>query len=206
MSLIIDISSNNGQINWDEVKAHDDTLPDGLKIKGVMVKANEGYLCEDKGWKDRAAEAVKRGYPVGYYHFATLNTFKVIEDAEQEANYFLKSLADAPKADMPIALDIETNKVNLPAPQVVLWAKTFFSVLKNAGVTNLALYSGQYFLNSEHFIAKDFEGIKLWVAEYISGTFKLPVGFEDYWAHQYTSEGIIDGIKGHVDISQLKTS
>lgn len=201
--MIIDVSANNGIIDWAAVKKHSDTLPQDQQIKLVMIKANEGYLYADKQAVYNAKQSSKF-FDVGYYHFATLNTLKVIEDAEQEANYFLKSLNDMPEAKGPLALDIETNQAKLTAPQVVLWAKTFFNVLKEAGKTNLALYSGLSFLNSNHFNLQDFPDIKLWVAEYTKGSFTLPAGFPNAWAWQFTCEGQFDGIKGNVDMSKLK--
>lgn len=194
--MIIDVSSNNGMINWSKVKTSQPAP------EGVMVKMNEGYLCADTKAQYNASQAHLVGLPVGYYHFATLNKTDVVADATQEANYFLTSLNDVPAATLPLALDIETNAMKLPAPQVILWAKTFFSVLKQAGKTNLALYSGLAFLNSNHFNISDFPGIKLWVAEYKNGEPVLPQGFPTYWLWQYTGEGSVAGIQGHVDISK----
>ena len=195
--MIIDVSSNNGMINWSKVKTNNPAPT------GAMIKVNEGYLCADSKASYNATQAHLTGIPVGYYHFATLNNPNVVADAEQEANYFLASLNNLPQATLPLALDIETNKINLSVPQVILWAKTFFNILKEAGKTNLALYSGLAFINSEHFVASDFVGIRLWLAEYNNKEQPvLPVGFPDYWLWQYTANGKINGIIGDVDVSK----
>jgi lysozyme len=195
--MIIDVSSNNGMIDWHTV-ANNNPKPEG-----VIIKVNEGYLCADTKAKYNSTQYGLLNIPVGYYHFATLNNANVVADAEQEANYFLTSLNDLTPSTLPLALDIETNKTNLPPAQVVLWAKTFFNVLREAGKTNLALYSGLAFLNQEHFVVGDFPGVKLWVAEYTASALKLPTGFSDYWMWQYSDAATIAGIVGHVDVSKV---
>lgn len=194
--MIIDVSQNNGVIDWSKVKSS------GL-VSGVFIKVNEGYLCSDTKAVYNATQCHLVGLPIGYYHFATLNNPNVIEDATQEANYFLTSLNNLPQASLPLALDIETNKINLSPAQVVLWAKTFIGVLKEAGKTNIALYSGLSFLNEEHFVAADFSGIKLWIAEYTAGALRLPAGFPDYWLWQYSDSGTVPGIIKQVDVSKF---
>lgn len=198
MSLIIDVSSNNSMIDWHKVVSGNPTL------NGVFVKVNEGYLCADSKSRYNATQANLLNIPVGYYHFATLNNTNVVADAEQEANYFLASLNDLPKETLPLALDIETNKANLPHDQVVLWAKTFINVLKEAGKTDIALYSGLSFFNSEHFVKDDFPNVRIWLAEY-NKLLKpiLPKGFDSIWLWQYSCEGKIDGILGNVDLNKL---
>ncbi len=199
MSLIIDVSANNGMIDWHKVTSNNP------KIDGVIIKVNEGYLCADVKAKYNSTQCGLLNIPVGYYHFATLNNNDVVSDATQEANYFLASLNDLTKESLPLVLDIETNKNNLTADKVVLWAKTFIGVLKEAGKTNIALYSGLSFFNSEHFVKEEFFGILIWLAEYNKGVKPvLPKGFDDYWLWQYSCEGKIDGIIGSVDLNKLK--
>lgn len=196
--MILDVSSNNGTIDWHTV------LNNTPKPEGVIIKVNEGYLCADSKAVYNSTQANLLGLPIGYYHFATLNNNNVVADAEQEANYFLTSLNDLPQAQLPLCLDIETNKINLTPDQVVLWAKTFISVLKEAGKTDIALYSGLAFLNSEHFKKEDFFGIKIWLAEYnYQQSPTIPNGFDSIWLWQYTCEGKIDGINGNVDLSKI---
>ncbi len=194
--MMADCSSNNGTIDWAKVKAS------GLVSDGIMIKVNEGYLCADTKATYNATQCHLLGLNIGYYHFATLNNPDVVADATQEANYFIASLSNLPEPTLPLALDIETNKINLPAPQVILWAKTFFKVLREAGKTNLALYSGLSFLSTEHFVSADFVGIKFWIAAYTNKVLKLPVGITDYWMHQYSDAGTIPGIKTNVDLSR----
>lgn len=199
--MIIDVSQNNGDILWDKVK----TNPE--KISLVMVKATEGVGYNDKKCNFNAIKALADGYPVGYYHFASLNNTNVIKDATDEANYFMNQLKGLPKATV-LALDIETNKINLPPDQVILFSKTFFNVLRvrmhEVGTPELWLYSGLSFINSEHLEQKDFQDIKLWLAEY--NTKELPVmpkGWVKLAAWQYSCTGSVLGIKGNVDISKI---
>lgn len=196
--MIIDVSQNNSTIDWHKVTSNNPS------VEGVMIKINEGYLCADSKAQYNATQAHLLNIPIGAYHFATLNNTNIVADAEQEANYFLKSLNDLPPMTLPLALDIETNKANLTPQQVVFWAKTFINVLKEAGKTNIALYSGLSFFNSEHFVKEDFPSIKIWLAEYNKGVNPvLPKGFDSIWLWQYSCEGKIDGIIGNVDLNKL---
>jgi len=193
--MIIDISSNNSNVVWSKVKP---------AILGAMLKANEGVGCMDSKFVYNATQCHLLGIDFGAYHFATLNVPDVVTDATAEANYFIASLSNIPETKLPLALDIETNKMNLPPAQVILWAKTFFNVLREAGKTNLMLYSGLAFFESEHFVAADFPNIKIWIAEYNNGAApKVPVGLPDWYWWQYSDAATVPGITGHVDVSKV---
>jgi GH25 family lysozyme M1 (1,4-beta-N-acetylmuramidase) len=77
-----------------------------------------------------------------------LNTTNDIADAKAEATYFISVIKKAPKPDLPLILDLETNKVGLKKPEVVAWISVFFEEMRKAGYADTALYSYTPFLDS----------------------------------------------------------
>jgi lysozyme len=195
----IDVSHNNGVIDWAKVSKNT------TKVDFAFIKATEGVGYTDSSFMLNANEAKKNGIKIGYYHFASLNTTNNVADAKAEVNYFVSVIKKAPAADLPLILDLETNKVGLDKTQVLEWINTFFSEMKKLGYDNLALYSYTPFLDSnlppKHLLGT----IKLWIAAYVNtATPKLPKGWKEYWIWQYSSKGTVLGIKGNVDLNKTK--
>lgn len=194
----IDVSHNNGLINWELIKQNK------TKIDFVFIKATEGVGYIDSSLKYNAENAVKNGFKIGYYHFATLNRLDVVQDATDEANAFLNSIKDLPKNDLPLVLDIERNTkgIIITKDKFLVWINTFFQVLNQAG-KEYALYSGKYYLDVNLPDKHNLGGVKLWLAQYTIDV-TLPKGWADYWVWQYNSNGTINGIKGNVDVNKTK--
>jgi len=192
--MIIDVSSYQGKIDWDKVKA----TPE---LGGVYIKASEGVNAPDKDFAARIHEVSAKGLSFGFYHFATLNKQDVVSDAISEATYFMQ-LVHPYKATLPYALDIESNPAKLPPDKVLLYIKTFFDTLKKAGIEDYCLYSYTPFLNANLPANHDLGPVKLWLASY-TPKYVLPRGWQTAWLWQYTQAGFINGIKGNVDISKI---
>lgn len=193
----IDISSNNGSIDWNLVAKNP------TKVDFVFIKASEGVGYTDPKLNFNSTEAKRVGLKIGYYHFASLNTLNNVADAKSEAKYFMSVLKNMPKPDLPYILDLETNKVDLEPSDVEEWINTFFAELRTNGFTNVALYSYTPFLNSNLPVKHGLGNVKLWIAAYVNlATPKLPTGWSKYWIWQYSSKGTISGIKGNVDMNK----
>jgi GH25 family lysozyme M1 (1,4-beta-N-acetylmuramidase) len=198
--MIIDLSSNNGVVIWQQTKSNP------TPIEGVILKVNEGngQAFIDSKVSINANGAKQCGYKIGYYHFATLNdAVNVTADAQAEADFFIQCLQTLPKADYPHALDIETNKANLMPLQVLEWINAFFTRLETKGIHDYDIYSYADFLNrnlpSNHDLGAR---IRLWLAGYTAKP-TLPTAWKTAYAWQYTSTGKIMGINGNVDCSKL---
>lgn len=193
----IDVSGNNGAIDWSKVAQNP------TKIDFAFIKATEGVGFTDSTFLTNAKAAKDNGIKIGYYHFATLNKTDNIADAKSEADYFMSVIKKAPAADLPLILDIETNKVMLGKAQVQDWIKTFFAEMAAGGYANTALYSYTPFLDANLPANHSLGGIKLWIAAYVNlAKPKLPNGWSNYWIWQYSSKGAITGIKGNVDLNK----
>lgn len=192
--MIIDVSKWQGKIDWKKVKQ---SHPE---IEGVIIKASEGIGYTDPKMTNNAVEAKKQGFKIGFYHFASLNSADVVNDAKTEAKYFYtvtKSLG----ADMPYVLDIEKNISKIPKDKVLIWIKEFFRELESLGIQDYWLYSYSPFLNENLPINHGLGNIPLWVADY-SEPLVLPKGWSSCVLWQYSSKGAINGIVGNVDLNK----
>ncbi|MCW3105229.1 MAG: hypothetical protein JWO09_3669 [Bacteroidetes bacterium] len=190
----IDVSHNNGTIDWAKVAANP------TKIDFVYIKASEGVGYTDPMFATNAKGAKAAGLKIGFYHFASLNTLNDVPDAKSEADYFMSLIKSAPAADLPYALDIETNKVGLDKAHVLEWINTFFAEMKQGGYNNTILYSYTPFLDSNLPANHNLGNIRLWLAAYVSpARLQLPVGWTQYYIWQNSSTGSVSGITGNVD-------
>lgn len=196
--FLIDISHHQDGINFAELKASINP-----RIDAVIIKATEGSNYVDSKLMFNSFQAKKVGFPIGYYHFGTLNSKEVTKDAEQEAIFFLDTVHKAGPHDLPLVLDIETNKAALSKIEVLAWIKQFFFTLKDHGKENYVIYSSASFLNDNLPDGHGLGNIPLWVAHYTSKPSPaIPHGWSDYWLWQFSQTGRVPGIKGNVDLNR----
>lgn len=189
---VIDISEHNGDINWDAVKK------DG--IDGVILRIGYGYSSEDPYYQiDKAFiknynECRKRNIPIGIYLYSYSDN---IIDSIGEAQRVIDLLADLnitpSDLSLPVFYDLEEFHDNtLPITEM---ADRFCKIIEKNG-----FQAGIYASTSYYNDYLDFNTIKnyyIWVAHYAEKcTYKNP-----YQMWQYTSKGIINGVKGNVDIN-----
>jgi lysozyme len=193
--MIIDLSANNGQVDWEKVKlAH---------LEGCYLKVSEGVGFKDTRLEANALGAQSIGLKIGYYHYATLNSLMVEADAKQEVEYCVGLIKNLPKASLPFALDIEVNKIGLKPTYVIDYIRTFFKTLEAHGIKDYVIYSYGPFLNEYLPPMHGLGTIRLWIATYGSKPF-IPKGWGDYFMWQYDNKGKIPGINGNCDLSKLK--
>lgn len=195
----IDISHHQGNVRFPAL-----ALANDPKVDFVIIKATEGTTYIDPKLKNNAAQAKKEGLSIGYYHFASLNTQNVVADAIAEATFFIKTISTLPTPDLPLVLDIETNKAALTKDQVLLWVKSFFQHLETLGKTDYVLYSYTPFLNSNLPADHGLGNIRLWIAAYTNKPQPvLPKGWAKEWLWQYSAKGKVVGIGGDVDMNKF---
>lgn len=171
----------------------------------VYLKATQGVGYIDPNCKVNATAATKEGLRVGYYHYATLNSSNVEQDAKDEAKAFVKAVATLPDTVLPLALDIEENKAHLGRADVVKWIETFFNELATYGHKDVILYSYTPFLNDNLPVSHNLGGIKLWIAHYTNKPEPtLPYGWSHYHIWQYSAKGKVTGIVGDVDLNRTE--
>lgn len=192
----IDISKHNGVIDWKKVALN---VP---KVDFAFIKASEGQDFIDIRFVRNAEAAKKAGIKIGYYHFASLNTKDYISDAREEARDFVSTMKLAPKADLPPVLDLETNKAMLNRDIVLSWIKFFLDEMKKLGYPDVIIYSYTPFLDENLPKNHGLGDNKLWIAGYVPARrMRIPVGWNKYWAWQFSSEGKVQGISTNTDLN-----
>lgn len=186
-----DISHNQGTVDFEEL---------AKAVDFVYIKATEGNGYVDPKLNENTTNAGRVGLKYGWYHFGTLNNpTNHIEDAKQEAIFFVSKIKQFPAAEMPLVLDLETNKSNLPKIKVLQWINAFYSELAAQGYADYAFYSYTPFMDANLPANHGLGSIKLWVASYTK-KLKLPKGWAKEWMWQYSSIGKLPGVTMNVDL------
>jgi GH25 family lysozyme M1 (1,4-beta-N-acetylmuramidase) len=113
---------------------------------------------------------------------------------------------------LPLVVDLEldpyyqqegtTQCYGLNAPDMVTWIKTFLGDVKALGKTPI-IYTSPSFWHKCTADTTAFGGNPLWLADYGVTNPPLPASWNNYTFWQYTSAGLINGIKGGTDLDYL---
>ncbi|MDE2107517.1 MAG: glycoside hydrolase family 25 protein [Patescibacteria group bacterium] len=187
--LFVDVSEYQGTINWPLVAKY---------FKAAYIKASEGLTWNDPRFQENRADANKYGVHVGAYHFTD------VTNAVAEAEHFVSTIGRVGPRDLKPVLDFEVNPHGLSAVDLRVFTRKFNqTVYAKTGVLPM-FYSYAGFIEGMKFAAPVGNG--LWIAAYGRNDGKeypvyAPAPWKKYQAHQFTSDGVVRGIKGHVDIS-----
>ena len=217
----IDVSEYQKWIDWDSVKAS------GIEFAMIRVGYRgwgSGAIIEDKYFERNIREAKRVGLKVGvYFYSGAINTSEAIEEAQfvinKVRNYSL---------DYPIAFDFEdfenteSRYYKLDKNQRTDISIAFLDMVKRYGYTPMIYGNPNYFNNERYFdTSRLVTQYKVWLAHYYwadsarnqysdfvnflaSGkktgySYENKQGIIDMW--QFSSEGIISGINGRVDLN-----
>ena len=193
--LLIDVSSHNGEIDWDKVK--------GAGIDGVMIRLGyRGYgdatIVEDDCFQKNIAGAKDAGLKVGVYFFSQATT---PEEAIEEAEYVTKKIWGR-GVTLPVAFDMEPfmgneRFINHDIKSKTEMADAFLKVISKFGYEPI-LYGNPTWLTNDVDISKLTE-YPVWLAHYTFST-EWPYAFR-MW--QFTSQGRVSGINGDVDLNLI---
>lgn len=192
-SIGIDVSSHQGQIDWQQVKEA------GVEFVFIRVGrrgTTEGQIYADELAHQNYEGAKEAGLKIGAYFFSQAVTIK---EAEEEAWFVLKEIADW-ELDMPVVFDWEwggegSRTTNLSPSMLTQCNLSFCQIIYNAGFEPMV-----YFNKHQGLEQMDLDTLKwygFWLAMYDSEMlFPYKV---DCW--QYTQTGTVPGIEGNVDLN-----
>jgi GH25 family lysozyme M1 (1,4-beta-N-acetylmuramidase) len=197
MSEGVDISHWQGTINWTSVAAA------GKKF--AYMKATESTDFVDPSYTTNRAQARAAGLLVGAYHFAQPSV--TAGDAVAQADHFIAT-AGLSHGDLLPVLDLErTNGIGTSA--LTQWVQAYMSrILARTGLHAVIYVSPNFWLNymaNTTWFADNGYTV-LWIANWISGVAPTVPGNSwsghgwTFW--QYTSDGIVPGISGRVDLNR----
>ena len=191
--LGIDVSSHQGNIDWQSVRA------DGVEFAFVRA-AYRGYgngnFVEDEKCRANVDGAHAAGVQVGLYVFTqAVNEGEILEEAQAAI-----TVANEKGIELPIVIDVEkvlddSARGNaLSVEERTALVRTFCETVSNAGYTPMIYHNtemGAMMLDLTQLTAYD-----KWFAGY-NKEFYWPY---DYKVWQYTESGSVNGISGDVDL------
>lgn len=182
---LIDVSTHQGKINWEEVKKH---------IDGAIIRCGYGRDIigqDDKRYTENVEACIKYNIPFGVYLYSYA---KDLDGAISEAKHVLRLLDPyKDKISYPVYYDLEEAGTEMGAVERAL---AFGEIIEAEGYW-CGIYANQYWWQT--YLKDGLDRYTKWVAKYsdekpsgISGTY-------DIW--QYSSKGSVPGIKGNVDMN-----
>ena len=183
----IDVSHHQGAINWDMVA----TDPN---VSFVYIKGTESSSHVDDEYQRNIREAKRLGIPVGTYHFFSPKASGLVQFENFSSNI------DFNMQDLIPVVDVEhRGRVSLALFHTQL--KTLLEEIERAYGVRPIIYTGVNFYNS--YLSGKYKKYKFFIARY--NTEDQPELCDDVpivlW--QFTSQGYVNGIRGHVDRSCL---
>lgn len=191
--LIIDVSSHNGEIDWNKVK---ESGVDGAMIRLGYRGYGDATIVEDECFQKNIAGAKNAGLKVGVYFFSQATT---PEEAIEEAEYVTEKIWGR-GVSLPVAFDMEPfmgneRFLNHDINSKTEMADAFLKVITKFGYEPI-LYGNPTWLTNDVDISKLTE-YPIWLAHYTYST-EWPYMFR-MW--QFTSQGRVNGISGDVDLN-----
>ena len=202
---VIDVSAWQGNINWQAVK--------NSGVEGAIIRIGYGW---DNGFDKQAlrniGECRRLGIPFGMYLYSyAYDANTGAAEGSSLVNLLQKAGVSSSDLGYPVYYDLEKwtwaghEVPNNPGTYNGI-VNAWYSKLKSAGYTNLAVYSYTSYLNKE-LNSSNIHSKTRWVAQYGSsmGYTAFPTNDRGW---QYTSKGRVNGISGTVDLSAFgnKTS
>ena len=198
--LGIDVSKNNGTVQWDLVA--------NAGYQFAMIKSGNGqdtnsHTDQDSQFEFNYNNAKAADLSCGVYHMIAGNT---PEDAKKEANYCL-SIIDGRPLDLPIAYDIESTKsfedstlFQSGKENITDMAIAFCETIKEAGYTPM-IYTSSYIYNT-YLDSSRLTNYKIWIAHHDT---KKPNINSPYHMWQYKTDSVegANTSSGVCDINQI---
>lgn len=180
----IDVSDWQGYVDYSAVR--------NAGIDVVYIKASQGNNIVDSYFRINYNDAKENGLKVGFYHYLTARSQ---EEAVRQAEFFASVISNT-SPDCKLAMDFEVFG-DLNIYEINDISRAFLERVKELTGREVIIYSDAS--NARNVFGEELaDEYPLWIAEY--GTeFPSQTNWEYWEGFQYTSTGIISGIRGYVD-------
>lgn len=180
----IDVSDWQGYVDYTAVR--------NAGIDVVYIKASQGDNIVDAYFRINYNDAKANGLKVGFYHYLTARTQ---EDAIRQADFFASVISNT-SPDCKLAMDFESFG-NLSFAEINNVSRAFLERVREITGRDVIIYSDAS--NARNVFGEELaEEYPLWIAEY-GVEFPSQTNWEFWEGFQYTSTGIVPGIRGYVD-------
>ncbi len=194
----IDISHNNGIIDWEKI--------DVGKVQFAIIRAGYGTSTVDKQFIANIKGALKRGIHIGIFWFSYAGT---VAQAKAEADFCLKTISPYREyIDFPVFFDWEYQSYDYVSARGVTPTKTLVSDMTVAFMETVrsAGYKTGFYSNPNYLQQYYTDAVKnnydLWLA-HVRNSAGDPLEKSNYMGkytiHQYSWVGKFEGISGKVD-------
>ena len=186
---LIDVSTWNGNIDWDKV------YKSGIRY--AMIRSSFGVENPnqvDNKFVRNIENAIKAGIKCGIYHYSYARS---ATEAKKEADFCLKTIKNY-KIDLPVAFDIEdSSQTNLGKDTLTSIVIAFCDRIKSAGYRPMLYCNPNWLCNYLH---KDklINKYDIWLANW---GVSAPSYNCAIW--QYSENGSVPGISGSVDMNWI---
>lgn len=183
----IDVSTYQGDIDWDKVKRA------GIEFAIIRCGYGSDIASQDDNKFSRNVEGAKRvGIPYGVYLYSYADTDEKLQSEIKHVLRLIKGLNP-----FCVYFDMEdASTIGLGKPRLTQYGLTFCKAIKDAGYV-AGIYANQNWCRN-YLDIKKFEdaGYSIWCAKFAESKPSINASF-DIWQH--TSKGRVDGINGNVD-------
>lgn len=195
---VIDVSEWQGDIDWQKAK--------NAGVEGAIIRISYGWgNGYDKKALRNISECKRLGIPFGIYMYSYAeNSGNAASEGADVASLLRKAGVNPVDVKYPVYYDLEawswTGHAHPTSPAVYDGiVNAWFNQLRNAGYSNLAVYSYTSYLNNE-LNSSNIHAKTRWVAQY-----GARMGYTAWSSNdrgwQYSSSAHINGISGSVDVS-----
>lgn len=192
----IDVSHWQGTIDWARVRASGRTF--------AIAKSTEGIGYKDSSYERNKAAALGQGLKFGAYHFARPGSNNPVV----EADWFVNNSGYQRGMLIP-TLDLELTG-GLDTTALTSWVKAWLTrVDERLGVKAMIYVSPSFWrtnMGDSRWFADNGYAI-LWVANWGVTNPSIPAsnwGGRSWTFWQYTSDGVVPGISGRVDLNRYR--
>lgn len=186
----IDVSTHQGNIDWNKVKSN---------IDFAILRCGYGNDIEkqdDAQFVRNVSECKRLGIPYGVYLYSYANT---VQKLNSEIAHTLRLISGL--NPFCVYFDMEDNSTtSLGKATLTEYAKEFCEAIKTKGF-KVGIYANQnWFQNYLDVAALYNAGYSIWCAKYSDNKPNIAASY-DIW--QYSSKGSIAGISGNVDMNYM---
>ena len=189
--LGIDVSTWNGNIDWNKVKNSGVSY---VIIRTGFRGSTQGALVEDNKFRQNIQGATNAGLKVGVYFFSqAINEVEAVEEASM-----VLSQVKGYKLTYPVFIDVEPSggrADGLSSGDRTKVINAFCQTIQNGGL-RAGVYANKTWLSQKMNVSA-LSGYKIWLAQYNSKV--TYTGRYDMW--QYSEKGKVAGISGNVDMN-----
>lgn len=201
----IDVSDNQGYIDWPRVKA--------AGVQFAILRSVRRSGNPDKQLASNIKGCIECGIPFDFYKYSYALTPADAREEVKQVVEWLGRYGVKPDKNTVIWADIEdSSQMALTTPELTEIVRAFKEEVLAAGF-EFGLYMGMYRYNARELHTTEFND-HIWIARYYNGykemrfsdkpneNFIPDVKAGTLWGWQYTSSGKVDGIMGNVDLDE----